>query len=95
MAKARAGRTVKVSVSVDREDLRVLRRRAKEAFGGNLSAVLAESARRLRQQEARDRVIERLGGPTIDADVAAAIDAEQAGGSRYEPRKVKRRGRAA
>jgi len=100
MAQRRAGKTVKVSVSLDRDDVAVLKRRAKESFGGNLSAAFSEAAKWLRQREARRRVVELLGGPSLTPEAAAAIDAEQAGGPRYEPRtphgrKKPRRTRAA
>jgi hypothetical protein len=73
----RAGRTVKISVSLDRDDVAVLRRRARESFGGNLSAAFSEAARWIRQREARRRLIDMLGGPTLTIRAAAAIDAEQ------------------
>lgn len=91
MAQRRAGKTVKVSVSLDRDDLAALKRRAKESYGGNLSAAFAEAARWIRQREARSRLIEKLGGPSLDAESAAAIDAEQAGGPRYQPKRTKPR----
>jgi hypothetical protein len=75
----RAGRTVKISVSLDRDDVAVLRRRARESFGGNLSAAFSEAARWIRQREARRRLIDALGGPTLTTSAAAAIDAEQDG----------------
>jgi hypothetical protein len=90
MAQARAGKTVKVSVSLNRDDVAVLKRRAKESYGGNLSAAFSEAARWLRQREARRRLIDALGGSTLTPEAAAAIDAEQAGGPRYEPRKSRR-----
>jgi hypothetical protein len=89
MAQRRAGKTVKVSVSLDRKDVAALRRRAKESYGGNLSAAFAEAARWIRQREARQRLIEQLGGPTLTREAAVAIDAEQQGGPRYEPKKPK------
>jgi hypothetical protein len=91
MTQRRAGRTVKVSVSLDRDDAAVLRRRADESYGGNLSAAFSEAARWLRQREARRQLIERLGGPSLTAESAAAIDREQAGGPRYDPKKSKRK----
>jgi hypothetical protein len=94
MAQRRAGRTIKVSVSLDKDDVAALKRRARESFDGNLSAAFAEAARWIRQREARRRLIEELGGPSLTPEAAAAIDAEQAGGPRYEPRKS-RRARAA
>ena len=89
MATKRAGTTVKVSVSLDKEDLAALKRQAKESFQGNLSAAFAEAARWIRQREARRRLIAKLGGPTLTGESAAAIDAEQDGGPRYEPKKTK------
>jgi hypothetical protein len=91
MTQRRTGKTIKVSVSLDKRDAAALKRIARESYDGNLSAAFADAARWLRQREARHRLIDRLGGPTLDADSAAAIDAEQEGGPRYEPRT--RRGR--
>ena len=86
----RAGRTVKVSVSLDKNDLATLRRRARESYDGNLSAAFAEAARWIRQREARKALIDQLGGPTLTPEAAAAIDAEQAGGGRYGSKKPRR-----
>jgi len=90
-AKKRPGRTVKVSVSLDERDVATLKRRARESYGGNLSAAFAEAARLMRQREARARLIDELGGGALTPDAEAAIDAEQAGGPRYEPKRSKRR----
>ncbi len=95
MTRTRAGRTVKVSVSLDVDDVAVLKRRARESYGGNLSAAFGEAARWIRQREARRRLVDMLGGPTLTADITADIEAEQAGRSRYVPRKAKRRTSAA
>ena len=89
----RAGRTVKVSVSLDRRDLAALKRRARESYDGNLSAAFADAARWLRQREARVRLIGMLGGFTLTPASAAAVDAEQERAGR-EPTK-RRRTRAA
>lgn len=89
MATKRAGRTVKVSVSLDSADLDVLRQHADDQHDGNLSATFAEAARWIRQRAARDRLTGLLGGGTLTAAAAAAIDAEQAGGPRYEPKRPK------
>lgn len=91
MVQKRAGKTTKVSVSLDANDLAALKRHARESHGGNLSAAVAEAARWIRQREARRRLVDVLGGPTLTADSAAAIDAEQAGGPRYEPKRPRRR----
>jgi hypothetical protein len=78
MARKRAGRTVKVSVSLDEKDVSALRRRARQSYGGNLSAAFADAARWIRQREAREHLIEMLGGASLTRARAAAIDAEQA-----------------
>jgi hypothetical protein len=91
MAQTRAGRTIKVSVSLDKDDVAALKRCAKESFDGNLSAAFAEAARLIRQREARRRLVDLLGGPTLTPEAMAAIDTEQRGGRRYEPKKPRRR----
>jgi hypothetical protein len=90
MAQARPGKTVKISVSLEREDLASLKRLAKRSYAGNLSAAFAEAAHVIRQRESRRRLVDRLGGPTLTPEAAAAIDAEQAGGPRYEPKRSRR-----
>ncbi len=69
-------RAVKVSVSVAQEDLIILRRRAKRLYGGNISAVIHEMAQKTKKQEAMDRLIASLGGPTLTDEARRAIDAE-------------------
>jgi hypothetical protein len=91
MPQERAGRTIKVSVSLDKNDVVALKRLAKASYGGNLSRAFGEAARWIRQREARRRLIDKLGGPTLTPEAAAAIDAEQEGGPRYHPKKSKRR----
>ena len=58
---ARPGRTEKISVSIDRSDLLALRRRAKKLYGGNLSAAIAEAARRIREEAGREALVAWLG----------------------------------
>ena len=91
MVQKRSGRTVKVSVSLHREDLAVLQRHAKESHNGNLSAAFAEAAKWIRQRQARRRLIDKLGGPILTAESAATIDAEQRGVRRHDPKKSKPR----
>jgi hypothetical protein len=85
---ARAGRTEKISVSLDRSDVHALRRRAKKLYGGNLSAAVAEGARRIREEEGREALVVWLG-PAAEAspEEREALRAEWA----VEP--PKRRGR--
>jgi hypothetical protein len=94
MAQSRAGKTVKVSVSLATEDLAVLKQHAEGSFGGNLSAVFADAAKRLRQKDARTRLLEMLGSVPLTNEAAAAIDAEIDGVLPAEPRKRKRTGAA-
>lgn len=66
----RVGSTEKVSISLDREDLAVLRRRARKLYAGNLSAAVAEGALRIREQEGREQLVQWLGraGQASDAE---------------------------
>jgi hypothetical protein len=90
VAQRRAGNTIKVSVSLNKEDAAALKRHAREFYAGNLSAAFSDAAKWIRQQAARRRLIDELGGPTLTPDRAAAIDREQRGGPRYEPKKPRR-----
>jgi hypothetical protein len=94
MASKRAGKTVKVSISLDSRDVATLKRRAKESYGGNLSAAFADAARWIRQREARRHLIDGLGGPSLTPAARAAIDAEQ-GDAPAKNRKTARRKKAA
>jgi hypothetical protein len=95
MARKRVGTTVKISVSLDARDVAVLKKRAKESYGGNLSAAFGEAAKWLRQQDARKRVISALGGPILTPEGRAALDAEQAEAPRTALKKVRRKKAAA
>lgn len=72
----RAGTTEKVSVSLQRDLLKTLKRRAKRLYAGNLSAVLTEVAEAAARLEAQDDLISHFGwGPLSDAE-RAEIDSE-------------------
>jgi Arc/MetJ-type ribon-helix-helix transcriptional regulator len=58
---ARTGTTEKVSISIDRSDLAAMRKRARRLYHGNLSAVVAEGLRRVREEEGREALLEWLG----------------------------------
>lgn len=58
-------RSQKISVSVATEDLRILRARARRAYGGNLSAVIHEIAEAVKRADAADEVLSALGGERI------------------------------
>jgi hypothetical protein len=88
---ARSGRTEKISVSLDRSDLQALRRRAKRLYGGNVSAAIAEGARRIREEEGREKLVAWLGeaGETT-AEERDAIRAEWRASSRSRQARNKR-----
>ncbi|MEW5852232.1 MAG: hypothetical protein AB2A00_25810 [Myxococcota bacterium] len=69
-------KVAKVSVSLDAEDLKWLRRRARRS-GRTLSAVFSEAARLMRQVEAREELVRELGDAARLTDAErTAIDAE-------------------
>jgi hypothetical protein len=57
----RAGRTIKLSISIDRRDFELLRKRAKKVSGGNISAAIAEMIRIAREWEGREALAAWLG----------------------------------
>ncbi len=86
--KARAGVTTKISVSLNREDLKIIRKRAKRLYRGNVSAVIAEIIARARQQEGLADLLDWLGGPLpITKEEEAEIDGELRGQGRQRSKK--------
>lgn len=85
----RAGVTRKVSLSVNREDLAMLKKRAKRLHGGNVSAVFADLIAEIRRREAWDRAVAWYGEPIVlTDDEKTAIDRELLGTGRSKrPRK--------
>ena len=63
-------------MSLDRADLVALRKRARRLHGGNLSAVIAEGVRRVREEEGREALVSWLGaaGKTTDEERRAILD---------------------
>lgn len=57
----RAGTTEKVSISIERSALTAMRKRARRLYGGNLSAVVAEGLRLVREEEGREALVAWLG----------------------------------
>jgi hypothetical protein len=95
MAK-RAGVTKKVSLSVNREDLAVLKNRAKRLHGGNVSAVFAELIAEIKRREAWDRAVAWYGAPIeISDEERVGIDRELLGGVRAKNAKSTRHKRHA
>jgi hypothetical protein len=66
----------KVSITIDQEALAWLRRRAKSAHAGNLSAAVAEATAALRKQEALRAFLAKEGVPALSAEELAKIQAE-------------------
>lgn len=92
MAK-RAGVTKKVSLSVNREDLAVLKKRAKRLHGGNVSAVFAELIAEIKRRESWDRAVAWYGEPlelsdeervSIDRELLGRARARNARGTRHK-----------
>jgi hypothetical protein len=82
MAK-RAGRTVKLSISLDRSDVEHLKKRAKH---GNLSAAIAEMIRIAREWEGREALAEWLRNGR-DEPTEEAMEAVRAEWRGTRPRK--------
>jgi hypothetical protein len=79
----RAGITRKVSLSVNKDDLTMLKARAKRLHGGNVSAVFGDLIARIRREEALERAFEWYGEPIVlDDEARARIDREIFGTSR-------------
>ena len=88
----RAGVTQKVSLSVNRADFAVLKKRAKRLHGGNVSAVFADLIAEIKRREAWERAVAWYGEPiAIGEPEREVIDRELLG----EPRKARRRKRLA
>jgi hypothetical protein len=91
--RKRAGITRKVSLSVNRDDLALLKQRAKRLHGGNVSAVFADLIAEIRRREAWALAVDWYGGPIELTDSErSAIDHELLGAGRT---KRPRRHRAA
>src|SRR5260370_24654192 len=60
MAK-RAGRTVKLSISIDKSDFELLTERAKKISGGNVSAAISKMIHAAREWEGREALAAWIG----------------------------------
>ena len=67
---------MKVSISIRKDDLAVLRRRAKKLYKGNLSAIMAEAAAAARRKEAQEEMLEWIGPLAMTSEEKEAIRAE-------------------
>src|ERR1051325_6006401 len=55
--KKRPGGTVHLSISLPSAEAKILRRRAKRAYGGNVSRVISDAIRYVAYEEGRDALI--------------------------------------
>jgi hypothetical protein len=85
----RPGRTVKLSISIDQDDLALLKKRAKRLSGGNISAAITDILRLAREWEGREALAAWLGeGREVPSAAAMdAVRAEWSGGPRTRRRK--------
>ena len=60
MAK-RAGRTVTLSISIDKSDFELLNKRAKKVSGGNVSAAITQMIHAAKEWEGREALATWLG----------------------------------
>ena len=75
--KKRPGGTAHLSISLPVEEAKILKRRAKHAYGGNVSRVISDAIRYIAYEEGRDALIASFGGkgrPTPEE--ARRLDAE-------------------
>jgi len=59
--KKRAGGTTQLSISLPTEEAKLLRRRAKRVYGGNVSRVVSEAIRYIAYEEGRDALLATFG----------------------------------
>ncbi len=75
--KKRPGGTTHLSISLPSEEARLLKRRAKRAYGGNVSRVISDAIRYVAYEEGRDALIASFGGKGVPtADEARRLDAD-------------------
>ena len=92
--KKRSGRTVKLSISIDKDDFDLLKKRAKRVSGGNLSAAITEMIRIAREWEGRETLAAWLGDGREEPTTAVmeSIRSEWSGAT---PRRATKRTKAA
>jgi len=86
----RAGVTEKISISINREDLKALKKRAKRLHDGNVSAVIAELAADAKLLEGMNDLVDWLGGPSLTDEDRTSIDGEQRGAPAKRKSKAKK-----
>jgi hypothetical protein len=60
--KKRLGGTTHLSISIPTDEARILKRRAKRVYGGNVSRVVSDAIRYIAYEEGRDALIASFGG---------------------------------
>ena len=75
--KKRPGGTVHLSISLPKEEAKLLKRRAKRVYGGNVSRVVSDAIRYIAYEEGRDALISSFGssGRPTPAEAAQLDDA--------------------
>lgn len=59
--KKRPGGTTHLSISLPTEQAKILRRRARQAYGGNVSRVVSDAIRYIAYEEGRDALLASFG----------------------------------
>jgi len=60
--KKRPGGTTHLSISLPTEEARILKRRARRVYDGNVSRVVSDAVRYIAYEEGRDSLIASFGG---------------------------------
>jgi hypothetical protein len=75
--KKRPGGTVHLSISLPAAEAKILRRRAKRSYGGNVSRVISDAIRYVAYEEGRDALIASFAGKGMPTpEEAARFDVE-------------------
>lgn len=75
--RKRPGGTTHLSISLPTEEARLLRRRAKRIYAGNVSRVVSDAIRYIAYEEGRDALIASFGGKgKPSAEEARKLDVE-------------------
>jgi len=79
----------KVSVSIRRDLLAAITRRAKRLYGGNISAVIAEMGEDVKRLEAMDRYFEKYRVVPLSDEARARLDRELSAPAPAPPKRRK------
>jgi hypothetical protein len=77
--KKRPGGTTHLSISLPTEEAKLLKRRAKRIYAGNVSRVVSDAIRYIAYEEGRDALIASFGGKGSPTE-AEAIELDAAWG---------------